>query len=88
MIRKLSLALPIALALFGLAACADEEGTTAKEPAITSPPANSPATSAPTNPVTGTVPGPNSSGASPTAPSGSGSAGGANGSGAGGSGGT
>jgi hypothetical protein len=37
---------------------------------MTSPVA-SPATSAPTNPVTGTVPGPNSTGASPTSPGGS-----------------
>jgi hypothetical protein len=36
----------------------------------------SPATSAPTNPVTGTVPGPNSTGASPSSPGGSGGAGG------------
>ncbi len=68
MIRKLSLIVPIAGALFGLAACADP-GTTAKEPAPTSPMA-SPATSAPTNPVTGTVPGTNSTGASPTSPGG------------------
>ena len=69
MIRQLALALPIGLALFGLAACSDEQGTTAKEPAVTSP-MNSPATSAPTNPVTGTVPGTNSTGASPTSPGG------------------
>ena len=67
MIRRLSLVVPVAVALFGLAACSDESGTTAKEPAMTSPVA-SPATSAPTNPVTGTVPGTNSTGASPTAP--------------------
>ncbi len=70
MIRKLSLVVPIAAALFGLAACSDTERVTAKEPAMTSPVA-SPATSAPTNPVTGTVPGPNSTGASPTSPGGS-----------------
>ena len=70
MIRKLSLIVPIAAALFGLAACSGEEGTTARQPAITSP-MNSPATSAPTNPVTGTVPGTNSTGASPTSPGGS-----------------
>jgi hypothetical protein len=70
MMRKLSLIVPIAGALFGLAACAPM-GTTAKEPATTSPVA-SPATSSPTNPVTGTVPGPNSTGASPTSPGGSG----------------
>jgi hypothetical protein len=77
MLRKLSLIVPVAGVLFGLAACADD-GTTAKEPAVTSPMA-SPATSAPTNPVTGTVPGPNSTGASPTSPGGS--AGGSGGSG-------
>jgi hypothetical protein len=71
MIRKISLIVPAAVALFGLAACSDEMGTTAKEPAVTSPVA-SPATSAPTNPVTGTVPGTNSTGASPTSPGGGG----------------
>ncbi len=75
MIRKLALIVPIAGALFGLAACTDTQGTTAKEPAVTSP-MNSPATSAPTNPVTGTVPGTNSTGASPTSPGGSAGAGG------------
>jgi hypothetical protein len=50
--KKLSVLVPIAGALFGLAACAPM-GTTAKEPATTSP-VDSPATSAPTNPVTGT----------------------------------
>jgi hypothetical protein len=69
MLRKISLFVPIAGALFGLAACAPM-GTTAGEPATTSPMA-SPATSAPTNPVTGTVPGPDSTGASPTSPGGS-----------------
>lgn len=73
MIRKLSLVLPVAGALFALAGCA-EPGTTAKEPAVTSP-VDSPATSAPTNPVTGTVPGTNSTGASPTAPGGGGGTG-------------
>ncbi len=74
MIKKLLLIVPIAGALFGLAACS-EPGTTAGEPATTSPMA-SPATSAPTNPVTGTVPGPNSTGASPSSPGGSGGSGG------------
>jgi hypothetical protein len=80
-IRKLAAFVPIAAAVFGLAACAPT-GTTVKEPAL-APPAGSPAIAAPTNPVTGTVPGPNSSGASPTAPGGgaSGGAGGAGGSG-------
>ena len=73
MIKNLSLVVPVAAALLGLAGCA-EPGTTAKEPAVTSPVA-SPATSAPTNPVTGTVPGTNSTGASPTAPGGGNSGG-------------
>ncbi len=78
--RKLAVFVPIAAAVFGLAACAPT-GTTVKEPAL-APPAGSPAIAAPTNPVTGTVPGPNSSGASPTAPGGGGGAsGGAGGSG-------
>ncbi len=63
----LKLAAAAALAL-GLAACQDTEGVTAKQPAMTEPmPGQSPAAAAPTNPVTGTVPGTNSQGAAPAA---------------------
>jgi hypothetical protein len=70
MTRKLALIVPLSAALFGLVACADEQGTTAKEPPLTAP-VYSPATSPPTNPVTGTAPGPGGSGASPSSPGGS-----------------
>lgn len=75
--KKLSLLIPAAGLLLGLAACA-EQGTMAKEPAPTSPAPSSPASTSPINPVQGTVPSTNTTGAAPTAP------GGGNGSGTGG----
>ncbi|HTH99863.1 MAG TPA: hypothetical protein VL752_02860 [Acidisoma sp.] len=69
MMKKLSLLIPAAGLLLGLAACADE-GTMAKEPAPTSPAPSSPASTSPVNPVQGSVPSTNSSGAAPTAPGG------------------
>ncbi|WP_284943806.1 hypothetical protein [Acidisoma cladoniae] len=71
--QHLKLLLPAAGLLLGLAACT--EGTTAREPAVTAPMA-SPATAAPTNPVQGTVPGTNTTGAAPTAPGGGAGSGG------------
>jgi hypothetical protein len=73
--RHLKLILPAAGLLLGLAACTDTEGTTAREPATTQPMA-SPATAAPTNPVQGTVPGTNTTGAAPAAPGGGAGSGG------------
>jgi hypothetical protein len=73
--------------LLGLAAC--DMGTNAREPNVTTPtPGISPASSTAVNPVTGTLPSTNSSGASPVAPGGGNGAGGsgAGGSGAGGAG--
>jgi hypothetical protein len=67
-------ALSSACLVLGLAAC--DMGTSAREPNVTTPtPDASPAASTPTNPVTGTLPGTNSSGASPTAPGGGASGG-------------
>lgn len=68
-IRKLSLMLPVGGMLLGLAACA-EPGTMAREPAPTSPAPYSPAAAAPVNPVQGSLPSTNSTGAAPTAPGG------------------
>lgn len=79
MIRTLTTALAATGLVLGLAACS-EPGTTAHEPAITSPMPPSPATTSPTNPVTGTVPGPDTQGAAPAA---SGGGGGTAGSGSG-----
>jgi hypothetical protein len=73
--KQLKLLIPAAALLLGLAACNDTQGVTAREPATTSPMA-SPATAAPTNPVQGTLPGTNSTGAAPMAPGGSGGTGG------------
>jgi hypothetical protein len=58
----------------GLAGC--DMGTSAKEPGPLTPPAGTPAAAAPSNPVTGTVPSPNSTGAAPAAPGGGAGAGG------------
>jgi hypothetical protein len=71
--------------LLGLAAC--DMGTSAREPNVTTPtPDTSPAASTAVNPVTGTLPSTNSSGASPVAPGGGASGAGGSGSGSGGAG--
>lgn len=77
MIRTLATALATTGLVLGLAACA-EPGTTAREPAVTSPMPPSPATTTPTNPVTGTLPSPDTLGAAPAAPGGGGSSGSGN----------
>jgi hypothetical protein len=73
--KKLSLLLPAAGLLLGLAGCA-EQGTMAKEPAPTSPAPSSPASTSPVNPVQGSIPSTNTTGAAPTAPGGGGGSGG------------
>jgi hypothetical protein len=71
--------------LLGLAAC--DMGTSAREPNVTTPaPGASPASSTAINPVTGTLPSTNSTGASPVSPGGSAGAGGSGAGGASGGG--
>ncbi len=63
----LKLAASAAFAL-GLAGC--DMNPTAKEPGPMTPPMGTPAAATPSNPVTGTVPSTNSTGAAPAAPGG------------------
>jgi hypothetical protein len=67
----------------GLAGC--DMSPTAKEPGPMTPPMGTPAAATPSNPVTGTVPSTNSTGAAPAAPGG-GAGSGSSGSGGNGSG--
>ena len=68
----------------GLAGC--DMNSTAKEPGPMTPPMGTPAAAMPSNPVTGTIPSTNSTGAAPAAPGG-GAGSGSSGSGSSGSGG-
>jgi hypothetical protein len=58
----------------GLAGC--DTSPTGKEPGPLTPPMGTPAAATPSNPVTGTVPSTNSTGAAPAAPGGGAGAGG------------